>query len=267
MIYRSWQYTLSIFLIHIGFSLSGQSPLAAYQLAGGGVKSVQVSSLPTINNPLSTLYHGSGNTLIGSTEERYFSGVSSSFIAYTYAGEHQGLTVGFHNYGISEFSLNTWTASYGRQLTDKLQIGASLKYIDLSIQEITAVNRAAINVDLAVSYQVLESLSLSLLAENLNQTDDLVSSIWSAGAQLTISDQVALHAEYQYDATDARSTFVAGATYNPIEELMIFLGVNTTFQGPAIGLQYAWKSVFIAAGVNNHFQLGQSGSLTLGVHF
>ena len=267
MIYRSRQYILGIFLIQSCISLTGQSPLTAYQLASGGAKTIQVSDLPTLNNPLSALYYDSGNTIIGSTEERYFSGISSSFITYSHAGEHQGFMLGFHNYGISEFSVDTWSASYGRQLTDHLQLGATFKYISLSIQEINSDSRGEINIDLGLSYQVQKNLSLSLLAENLNSSSDLVSSFWNLGAQLDISDQVSLHTEYQYDATDQRSTFVAGARYSPIKELLILIGINSTFQGPAIGLQYEWKSFFIAAGVNNHFQLGQSGSLTLGGRF
>ena len=267
MIYRSRQYILGLFLIHLGISLHAQSPLAAYQLAAGGVKTVVVSSMPTINNPLSVLYHDSGNTVVGSSEERYFSGISSSFISYSHAGNHQGFTVGFHTYGIEEFSLDSWSAAYGRELTDKLQIGATFKYIGLSIQEINRENQSEFNVDLGVSYQLLESFTLSFLAENLNNSADLVSSFWNIGAQLTISEQVSLHAEYQYDSTDQISTFIAGASYNPIQELRILLGINSTFQGPAIGIQYDWNSVFIAAGINNHFQLGRSGSLTLGGRF
>lgn len=267
MIYRSRQYILGLFLLHVGFSLHGQSPLAAYQLAAGGVKTVQVSSMPTINNPLSVLYHDNGNTIIGSSEERYFSGISSSYISYSHAVNHQGFTVGFHSYGIEEFSLDTWSAAYGRQLTDKLQIGASFKYIGLSIQEINRQNENEINIDLGLSYQLVEGFTLSFLAENLNNSEGLVSSFWSLGSQLFISDQVSLHAEYQYDSSDRRSTLAAGVSYNPIEELRILIGVNSTFQGPAIGLQYDWHSVFIAAGINNHFQLGQSGSLTLGGRF
>ena len=114
-----------------------------------------------------------------------------------------------------------------------------------------------------MSYQLLESFTLSFLAENLNNSADLVSSFWNIGAQLTISEQVSLHAEYQYDSTDQISTFIAGASYNPIQELRILLGINSTFQGPAIGIQYDWNSVFIAAGINNHFQLGRSGSCLL----
>ncbi len=267
MIYRSRQYILSIFLIQLWFSLSGQSPMTAYQLASGGVKTIEVSSMPALNNPLSALYHDSGNTIVGSTEERYFSGISSSFISYSHAGNHQGFTLGFHNYGIAEFSLDTWSASYSRQLTDRLQIGASFKYVTLSIQEITSENRGEVNIDIGLNYQLSEGFTLSFLAENLNQSPDLVSSFWNVGAQLKISEQVSLHTEYQYNDTAQRSTLVAGASYNPIEELRILIGINSTFQGPAIGMQYEWKSFFIAAGVNNHFQLGQSGSLTLGGRF
>ena len=86
MIYRSWQYILGIFLIHLSFNLSGQSPLTAYQLASGGTKTIQIDNLPTLNNPLTRLDQESGNTIIASTEERYFSGISSSFLSYSYAG-------------------------------------------------------------------------------------------------------------------------------------------------------------------------------------
>jgi len=267
MIYRSRQYILSIFFIQLCFSLTGQSPLTAYQLASGGTKTIQVSAMPTLINPLSALNQDSGNTIIGSTEERYFSGISSSFLSYSHADNHQGITLGFHNYGIEAFSLDTWSASYGRQLSDNLQIGATLKYISLSIQEINSDSRSEINIDLGLSYDLQENLSLSLLAENLNSSSDFVSSFWNLGAQLDISEQVSLYTEYQYDVTEQRSTIVAGIGYNPITELLILIGVNSTFQGPAIGLQYEWKSFFIAAGINNHFQLGQSGSLTMGGRF
>jgi len=205
------------------------------------ILSIQVSAMPTLINPLSALNQDSGNTIIGSTEERYFSGISSSFLSYSHADNHQGITLGFHNYGIEAFSLDTWSTSYGRQLSDNLQIGATLKYISLSIQEINSDSR--------------------------NSSSDFVSSFWNLGAQLDISEQVSLHTEYQYDVTEQRSTIVAGIGYNPITELLILIGVNSTFQGPAIGLQYEWKSFFIAAGINNHFQLGQSGSLTMGGRF
>ena len=267
MIYRSWQYILGIFLIHLSFTLSGQSPLTAYQLASGGTKTIQLGNLPTLNNPLTRLDQNSGNTIIASTEERYFSGISSSFLSYSYTGNKQALTVGFHDYGIEEFSLDTWSAGYARQLTDELQIAARFKYLNLSIQELNNNSAGEINLDISVSYMLLEKLRLSVMAENLNQSSELVSSFYNLGAQLKISDQVSLHAEYQYDLADLQSTLVAGIAYSPVDQFKLLIGVNSTFQGPAIGLHYEWKSVFIAGGVNNHFQLGQTGSLTLGARF
>ena len=266
MNFKRQVYIFLIFLIHCSIQGFTQSPLSTVQIASGGSKSIIAAGQFNLINPISNLNLNEGWNLLASTENRFFADIQSNFISLAQNSENQGFIFGFHDYGIDGYSINTWSLGYGRKLSTRWQIGARMKIFTLNIQE--TFNQSEFNVDLSLQYHMFDPLKISILIENLNSSNNLNPSFINFGAQLKVSKKLILISESQIAITKAPPqvpTVIIGIHYQMIDRLNLYIGVNTTYQGPSIGLTYDWKAYSFSIGVSNHAQLGRTSSFSLGL--
>ena len=259
---------ITILALQLSLSHHAQSPITAEQIAQGRSKSIISSSTPNITNPISYIDGAKGISIVGSTERKYFSEINSDLLAIIFHRGTQGLSVSFHQHGISDYSINTYSMGYAMKLTDRVSIGSNLKYRILQITESTNVHE--ICVDLSFRYQPISTLSFTVLAENLNRTSKLSNSSLTLGLQMNVSEKIALFSEWQYDQYWSQASdmiLITGIDFHLTQDIRVLLGVNTLYMGPSIGLSYLWEDYLFSLGFINHHQLGASGSFGISKRF
>ncbi|OAV45680.1 hypothetical protein [Lewinella sp. 4G2] len=229
-------------------------------LGGTGLSAEGIDALYT--NPAGYAKQAKGELGAAAGAEQRF-GVSElqmANIGAVYGTEFGGFGLNVASFGFDAYRETRFGLGYGRQLTDKLTIGADFHGFATSTEGYASSFNVTFGVGMQL--QLIDDLAIGVRifspfrSERL--PDEFLPQLLAIGASYTPTDQLTFNLEAHQDA-DNPVRVRAGLEYLPAEQISIRLGAATSASELSFGLGYrVLDKLEVSAGATYHEVLGLS---------
>jgi len=177
---------------------------------------------------------------------------------------HFGLS--FTHYGIEEFNRQSITVGFGREFS-KSHVGASASYLNTKMSKTEKVEAMFINLGLAYNFSKKFLLAFSSVninrAKVLVQSSERLESIYNLGSKISISKEVTLYSEVQYELDLERTVGKLGLEFEWSKALSLLSGIATSGEVFNFGGIYTKEKLQAGMAFSYHQYLGVSPSISI----
>ena len=194
---------------------------------------------------------------------KYQTELSYINMGMSYVNERDALGFSISRYGIGGFYSVETSFGYAKRLGETHHLAASIHLSQLQVDELPHRYYWDLSVGYTQSFSESWSISAALISPmSWLSGDSFARSLIDIGAQHDLSDILSLGISCSVHHTDDIAVRPA-IRYQPLTELILYLGTDTSPESMSFGAELRLKKLFIIAGYNAHPLLGGTPVLSI----